>query len=461
MRVWLLILWLAAGVAKAKEPPNIVWILADDLGYGEVGCYGQTNIQTPQLDRMAREGLRFTRFYAGSTVCAPSRAVLMTGKHTGHVSVRGNGSAEAQRLRAGDQTVAEVLKARGYATGLIGKWGLGLAGDEGHPNRQGFDYFHGYLSQVHAHNHYPDYLWRNEEKVALANGVVPVGNAGGGYATNAVEYAGDVLTREALGFLERHRGGPFFLYLSYVAPHANNERTRALGNGSETPTLAPYEERLWAEPLKRHAAMVTRLDAQVGAVLERLRALGMAEKTLVIFSSDNGPHREAGHDAAFFRPGGELRGYKRDFFEGGIRVPTIAWWPGRIRAGRESDHVAYFGDFMATARELAGLPREAGSDGLSFLPTLLERGRQRRHEYLYWEFHEGGFSQAVLMEGRWKGIRTKRRDAPIQIYDLQKDPGEQTDRAEAQPRRMRLVEKLFSSARTNDPLWPVQEAARR
>jgi len=481
LRLALLVLAFACGwrhaVAAAASPsnkPNIIFIMADDLGYGELGSYGQTKIKTPHLDRMAREGMRFTRFYAGSTVCAPSRSVLMTGLHTGHTTVRGNAGAidrRPQMLRSNDVTVAEMLKSAGYRTALIGKWGLGMPGDEGHPNLQGFDYFYGYLSQLHAHNHFPDHLWRNHEKVPLQNKIVPMAHDGAGYATNAVEFAGDLLADEALTFIEGATNQPFFLYFSPVVPHANNERKKALGNGMEVPDFGPYKDEPWEDALKGHAAMVTRLDADVGRLLQKLKLLGLARNTIVFFTSDNGPHKEGGQDPNFFDPNGPLKGYKRDFTDGGIRVPFIAWCPGKIHPSTPN-HVGYFGDMMATFADLTGTTPPQNLDSISIAPSLFRRpappGRaplprslpQPKHRHLYFEFHEGGFSQAVLIDGRWKGIRLKRLDAPIQIYDLRIDPGEERDIAQSNPVLVKQVELLFRTERADSPLWPIKEAAR-
>lgn len=457
-------------VAQPNPPPNIIFILADDLGYGELGCYGQQQILTPHLDRMAAEGMRFTQFYAGSTVCAPSRSVLMTGRHVGHTRVRGNGGGAAQRLASEDVTVARVLRNAGYATGLVGKWGLGEVGDEGEPTRQGFDAYFGYLNQTHAHNHFPSYLWRNGVKVELPNDLVPVGNVpGAGYATKRVAYAGDLFATEAATFIERNRGRPFFLFLSLVSPHANNERSRELGDGNEVPDVGPYGERPWNESQKNHAAMITRLDRDVGTLLAQLRALGLDERTLVMFSSDNGPHREGGpgYQPEFFAASGPFSGIKRALTEGGIRVPFIARWPGRIPAGTVSDHVGYFGDLMATWAELAGTGVPAGVDSISFVPTLLRRGVQARHPYLYWEFYEGAISQAVLLEGRWKGIRSP-RGSDLKVYDLQADPGEKTDLAAAQPEVARRLDAALREAHVDNEHWnfkldaaPKKKAAKK
>lgn len=445
--------------AAPPPKPNIIFILADDLGYGDLGCYGQKLIQTPALDRLAAEGMRFTQFYAGSTVCAPSRSVLMTGLHMGHTRVRGNAGPEAagpQMLRDEDVTVAEVLQRAGYATGLVGKWGLGMPGDEGVPNRQGFDYFFGFLSQHHAHNHYPDYLWRNDQKVSLPNGVLPVGKDGGGYATNRVQYAGDLFASEALAFVTRHKNQPFFLYLALTVPHANNERSRMLKDGQEVPDYGPYADKDWPDPDKGQAAMITRMDAQIGQLLERLKALGLDEKTLVMFSSDNGPHKEGGNRPDFFDANGPFRGIKRDLTDGGIRVPFLARWPGRVPAGVVSDHVGYFGDLMATCADLAGVKPPRKLDSLSLTPTLLGRpAKQKRHKYLYWEFHERGFKQAVRLDD-WKAIRLG-TTLPIALYHLKTDPGETNDVAASHPAVIRKVERILKSARIDNEHWKIKE----
>ncbi len=457
-----------AGTSLAAEKPNLIWVMADDLGYGELGCYGQKVIETPHLDRMAREGMRFTQFYAGATVCAPSRSVLMTGQHQGRTRVRGNaGQANpaAQALRSDDVTVARILQKAGYRTALIGKWGLGDVGaaESGLPRKQGFDEFFGYLNQHHAHNHFPDFLWRNEDKVRLPNVVTPVGGAGGGYATRAVEYADDLLADEALKFLQANKDRPFFLYWSMVVPHANNERTRALKDGAEVPDYGPYADRDWPNPDKGHAAMITRLDGYVGRLLDALKRHGLAEKTLVVFTSDNGPHHESNHNLARFQPSGPLRGTKRSLTDGGIRVPTIAWWPGQVKPGSQSGHVGYFGDWMATAAELAGATMPQGCDSLSFASALLgQETKQREHEFLYWEFHEGGFTQAALYQGRWKGIRQGSPDARVTLYDLQHDLGEKTDVAAKHPDIATRIGAYLHTARSDSADWmPKWQAGRK
>ena len=463
MRLWIAALFVAvAALARAQATkPNIIFILADDLGYGELGSYGQKLIATPHVDRLAAEGMRFTQFYAGSTVCAPSRSVLMTGLHMGRTRVRGNagpGNTAAQMLRTGDVTVAGVLQRAGYATGLVGKWGLGLVDDEGEPRRHGFDYHYGFLSQTHAHNHFPSFLWRNGVKVPLPNDLVPVGAVEGtGYATKRIAYAGDLFAGEAQAFVERNRDRPFFLFLSLTSPHANNERSRVLGDGNEVPDLGPYADRPWNEAQKAHAAMITRLDRDVGELLAQLRRLGLDEKTLVVFSSDNGPHREGGpsYDPAFFQASGPLAGIKRSLTDGGIRVPFIARWPGRILPGSVSTHVGYFGDLMATFAEVAGAKPLPNLDSISLVPTLLGRTGQRRHEFLYWEFYEDGVSQAVLLEDRWKGIRLKNPRAPLQLYDLANDLGETTDVAAKEPNVAERLVRIMREAHLDNEHWKL------
>jgi arylsulfatase A-like enzyme len=460
----LLLLFCASLVVAAERRPNIIYILADDLGYGDLGCYGQKVIQTPELDRMAKEGLRFTQFYAGATVCAPSRSVLMTGMHHGHTRVRGNAGQKnpaAQALREGDLTVAKHLQSAGYKTALIGKWGLGDVGaaESGLPRKQGFDEFYGFLNQHHAHNHFPDFLWRNETKEPLPNVVTPVGDTGAGYATKMEKFADDLFAEESLRFVERNKDRPFFLYWSMVVPHANNERAGALGDGADVPDYGPYAESNWPNQDKGQAAMITRLDSYVGRMLAKLKELGLEKDTLVVFTSDNGPHNEARHDLKRFNPSGPFSGIKRSLTDGGIRVPFIAWWPGRIKPGRESGHVAYAGDFFATAAQLAGRPAPVGLDSLSFLPALTGQGDQLAHEFLYWEFHEGGFRQAALLEGRWKGIRSGGPDRAIRLHDLKLDVAEQKDVAAEHPEAAKRLGDYLSTARTESADWiPVWQA---
>ncbi|MBM3475290.1 MAG: arylsulfatase [Armatimonadetes bacterium] len=422
----------------ARGKPNIIFILADDLGYGDLGCYGQKVIRTPNLDQMAAEGLRFTDAYAGSTVCAPSRCALMTGLHTGHCRVRGNALVP---LQPEDVTVAELLKGAGYTTGIIGKWGLGEPDTPGVPNRQGFDTWFGYLNQAHAHNYYPEYLWRNEEKVELSQNL----NGGRG------EYSHDLFTQEALEYVQQHAREPFFLYLAYTIPHANNERGRATGDGMEVPTDAPYSGRNWPQPMKGHAAMITRLDRDIGTLFSLLKDLGIEKDTLVFLTSDNGPHKEGGADPAFFRSSGPLRGHKRDLYEGGIRVPMLARWPGMIQPG-VSDLPWAFWDFLPTACQFAGVKPPGGIDGLSVLPTLFSRP-QKPHDFMYWEFHERGFEQAVR-HGQWKAVRHG-LDKSIELYDLAADLGETRNVAADRPDEVAAIEEYLRSARAESKEFPV------
>lgn len=434
----------AADAASARKP-NIIFILADDLGYGDLGCYGQKKIKTPHLDRMAADGMRFTQAYAGSTVCAPSRCTLMTGLHTGHCFVRGNARVP---LRPADTTVAEVLKKAGYATALVGKWGLGEPGTTGAPNKKGFDYFYGYLNQRHAHNSWPTHLWRNEEKVPLKNVVPKPDPEGAGIATEQREFSNDLFTQEALAFVERAAGGPFFLYLAYTIPHANNEAGK---QGMECPTEEPYVKEDWPANEKRFAAAITRMDADVGRLAALLKRLGLDEHTVVFFSSDNGPQHEGGHDAAFFASSGAVRGTKRDLTDGGIRVPAIARWPGRIKAGSVSDHAWAFWDFLPTAAGLAGAAAPEGLDGLSFAPCLLGQP-QKSHDYMYWEFLEGGFKQAVRM-GDWKGIR--KGQGKVELYNVKDDLMEMKDVADAHADVVRKIEDAMKAAHVDSVEFPV------
>lgn len=441
---------MAAGLASAEEKPadkaavkpNIIYILADDLGYGDLGCYGQRQIKTPVLDQMAAEGMRFTQHYAGSTVCAPSRCSLMTGLHTGHSKIRSNKGPD---LSAGDLTIAEMLKQGGYATGLIGKWGLGQEGSSGIPTQKGFDYFYGFLNQVHAHNHYPDFLWQNEEKVPLPNVVELAKGGPGGVATEKKAYAQDLFMDEAAQFVQMNAGTPFFLYLALTVPHANNEAKDA---GMEVPDFGIYKNKNWPAAQKGHAAMISRMDAGIERILRLLKELKIDQQTVVMFSSDNGPHQEGGNDPVFNKSSGDLRGIKRDLYEGGIRVPLIAYWPGRIQARSVSDHLCAFWDMMPTLAELAGLECSNQVDGISFAPTLLgQSSKQAQHDYLYWEFYEQGGKRAVR-RGQWKAVELKiQSDEPtLELYDLQNDIGEKRDVSGQYPQLAAMMRQIMSRA---------------
>ena len=423
---------------------------------------------------MAAEGMRFTDFYAGNTVCAPSRSVLMTGQHMGHTHVRGNAGGpdmSKQSLRDEDVTVAEVLKSAGYNTALCGKWGLGddaQGGKAGLPRRQGFDFFYGYLNQVHAHNYYPEFLWRNEEKHMLRNVVKrndrSYGGFTGGWATMRVDYSHDLIAGEALKFI-KSKGSedkPFFLYLALTIPHANNEGTRGTGNGQEVPDYGQYADKDWSDPDKGQAAMVSRMDGDVGRMLDLLDEMGISENTVVMFSSDNGPHDEGGHDTERFDPGGPLRGMKRDLYEGGIRVPMIVRWKGTTPAGSTSNHIGYFGDLMATAAELSGVACPENTDSISFVPTLTGNAAgQAKHPYLYWEFYERGGKQAVR-NAQWKAVRMPWGTGPTELYDLSSDLGEDNNIASRHPKIVKQLEAMMDEAHTAHPNWqPRGQPARR
>lgn len=456
-------LFLFASVPADAEAiqarPNLILILADDLGYGELGSCGQQVIRTPHLDRMAAEGLRFTQFYAGATVCAPSRSVLMTGLHQGRTRVRGNSIDYARgALRAEDRTVSRHLFDAGYRTALFGKWGPGEQGGAagGLPHVHGFEHFRGFLNHWHAHNHFPDFLWRDRSRISLPHRVELIGDYGGAIAVDLLFFADDLLADAALSWLARQQREPFFLFWSLIIPHANNERASTLGDGAHVPDYGPYAGKDWPDPDKGHAAMITRLDSYIGRLVDRLRELGLAENTLMFFTSDNGPHAESRHDLTRFRPSGPLRGEKRVLTEGCIRVPAIAWWPGTISAGRTTDHVAYFGDWFATAAELAGVAPPADLDSLSFVPTLKgEPARQERHGALYWEFSEKEPMQAALFDGRWKAHRTGSARAPIVLYDLEADIGETTDIAADRPDLVARARSFLNEARVPSPDWPL------
>jgi len=459
--LWILLL-VAAALARGADPkfdilqqklaalhskPNIIFILADDLGYGELGCYGQKRIKTPHLDRLAAEGTRFTQCYAGSPVCAPSRAVLMTGRHTGHVSIRGNALVP---LSTNETTVAELLKAAGYQTGLIGKWGLGETNTPSTPDQRGFDEWLGFLNQNHAHDYYPAQLWRSSvlSEEGLTNSLI-FQNQNGARG----RYVHDLFTQAATNFIRISKYKPFFLYLAYTIPHANNELKEL---GMQVPSDAPYSAEDWPQPERNKAAMITRMDRDIGALLAQLKALRIDSNTVVFFSSDNGPHKEGGANAQFFQSSGPLRGIKRDMYEGGIRVPMIARWPGKIPAGVASDQVWAFWDFLPTAAELAKVKPPAGIDGLSMLPALLGKKQTNQHEFLYWEFHEKGSKQAVRTEN-WKAVRLA-PGAPLELYDLKSDAGETNNVAASRPAIVAKVEAYLKTARTESEHWPLKAA---
>jgi arylsulfatase A-like enzyme len=439
--------------------PNIIYILADDLGYNELGCYGQDKILTPHIDRLASEGMKFTQHYAGTSVCAPSRSVLMTGLHTGHTPSRGNKEVEPYgQFQIPDQTVtvAELLKKAGYTTVMYGKWGLGVENTSGDPQNQGFDEFYGYYGQVHAHNSFPEYLYSNREKIYLENEVIYLPKDHwtrglGSYATNKIDYSNDIFAQRALTFIENHENIPFFLYLPFTIPHNNGEAPEGLK--FETPTLAPYENRDWSYEKKSYAAMISRLDSYIGQIADKLKSKGIDQRTLVIFSSDNGCA-----EPQLFNGSGSFRGKKRDLYEGGIRVPMIAWWPGIIEAGSVSDHISAFWDVHPTVCQLAGIEIPSYVDGISFLPEL-KGNSQPEHDYLYWEFHELGKKQAVR-KGKWKAVRLdiwEKPQNPIELYNLETDLGETNNVAGQHPEVVREMMEILEKAHEPDPNWPLYE----
>ncbi|QEG34011.1 arylsulfatase [Bythopirellula goksoeyrii] len=434
----------------AAQQPNIVFILADDLGYGDLGCFGQKQIATPHLDKMAADGMKLTQHYAGSTVCAPSRCVLMTGKHSGHVPIRDNRNVSPtsnKPLPDDEVTIAELLQEQGYATALIGKWGLGDQHNAGFPNQQGFDYTFGYLDQSHAHNYFPEFLFRNGERVTLRNFVPAARPSGAGVASEKVDYSHDRIAEEAHAWLRLNHRKPFFLYLAVTLPHANNE---AGSRGQETPDFGQYADRDWPDSQKGTASMITRLDETVGQVRELLELLGVEENTIVVFSSDNGPHAEGGNDPAYFHSSGPLRGIKRDLYEGGIRVPTIVAWPGQISPGHVEDTVSAFQDWLPTFAELAGSETPSDIDGISLVPMLTGQGEQAQHDFLYWEFFKEGGKRAIR-SGDWKGVQLgmKQSRKPIELYDLRSDLSEEHDLADEHPEVVARLERLMDSAHSD------------
>ena len=431
--------------------PNIIYIMADDLGYGDLGCYGQDKIKTPNIDRMASQGLKFTQHYAGSTVCMPSRASLMTGKHMGHCTVRGNprwtATGKPVDLGPEDITVAEVLKKAGYTTGIIGKWGLAEAGSEGMPLNQGFDYFYGYRKHGKAHHYYPDSLWENNRQFALP---------GNNTKEKQGLYSHDLIATSSLEFLNKNYTKPFFLYLNFTIPHYE------LTVPEES--KLPYKNLGWEErklnsshyhhdddPHVSYAAMISRMDRDLGALLDRLKGLGIDKNTLVIFTSDNGHE----FDKGFFDSNGPLKGKKRDLYEGGIRVPFIAYWPGRIKPGTTTPHIAAFWDFLPTACDLAGIKPPDSIDGISYLPTLLNQtSGQKQHNYLYWEFNERNGPVQAVRKGAWKAVKFFNKD--MELYNLDDDLSEAYNLATKYPAIVEEMISVMENAREPHEAFPLE-----
>lgn len=449
-----------------SRKPNIIYILADDLGYGDLSCYGQDLFSTPNIDQLAANGMRFTQHYSGSTVCAPSRSALMTGMHTGHTFVRGNKEIQPEGqypIPDATYTLAEALKKAGYATGAFGKWGLGFPDSEGDPVNQGFDTFYGYNCQRMGHHYYPHHMWSNRDSIVLEE------NAG--HLKGA--YGPDLIQEQVLSFIETNKDQPFFLYVPSIIPHAELIAPDSIMDkyrGKFLPEKAyqgyddgpdyrrgPYESQL--ESHAAFAAMVEILDRQVGEIVQKIADLGLSENTIIIFTSDNGPHEEGGADPEFFDSNGPLRGVKRDLYEGGIRVPFIASWPGKIKAGTTSDHISAFWDFFPTIADLGGIETPQNIDGISYLPTLLGEPGQEEHDYLYWEFHERG-GRLAARKGNWKAVKynvLKEPDAPLELYDLSVDIDETDNVAAAHPEIVEQMEKIFQTARTPSEVFTFNQ----
>ena len=459
---------LFAQNTKAQRP-NIIFILADDLGYGDVGFNGQKLIKTPNIDRLAKEGMKFNQFYAGTSVCAPSRSSLLSGQHTGHTYIRGNKGVEPegqQPIADSVTTIAEVLKKAGYATAAFGKWGLGPVGSEGDPNKQGFDQFYGYNCQSLAHRYYPDHLWENQKKIVLEANQNLMYNK---------QYAPDLIQKQALEYVDsRTSKEPFFLFLPYILPHAElivpedsifqyykgkfPERAhKGLDYGPKA-TNSGYASQQY--PHAAFAAMVSRLDLYVGEILAKLKEKGLDKNTLVIFTSDNGPHVEGGADPKFFNSGGGFRGVKRDLYEGGIREPFAARWPGVIKPGSSNEFAGAFWDILPTFAELAGTKAPANIDGISFTAALTGKGIQKKHDYLYWEFHEQGGRQAVR-QNNWKAVRLKAAgnpDAPVELYDLSKDSAESNNIASQFPEKAKELGEIMNKAHVSSVIFPFESS---
>ena len=443
--IFLVICLCFSASSEAGKSPNIIFIMADDLGIGDVGCYGQKMLKTPRIDQLAAEGMKFTNHYSGSAMCAPTRSCLMQGLHTGHARVRSNGDGN---LKDSDVTVGEVLQGAGYKTGAMGKWGIGEAGSSGMPTKQGFDFWFGYLNQTRAHHHYPEFMWKNEEKVLYPDN-----------PEKRTHYSHDLFTEEALKFIRENKDNPFFLYVPYTLVHVDLD----VPDDSLDPWIGKIEEtEPYGTPGGQHyiyqekphatfAGMVSRLDRDVGKIADLVDELGLAKNTLILFTSDNGPTSAGGADPKFFDGNGPYRGIKFEFYDGGIRCPMIARWPGKVEAGSETDHISAHWDFAATAADIAGAAPMKNTDGISFLPTLLgETADQKQHEYLYWECASKNGVQAVRM-GNWKAVvkGTRKKDGPtFELYDLSKDMAESNNVADSEPEVVAKIKDIVKSARS-------------
>ena len=458
MRYLFLVITLLVGLeANSDRVPNIIYILADDLGYGDLSCMGQKHFNTPNIDRLAKEGMLFTQHYSGATVCAPSRCALMTGMHTGHAVVRGNSEVvpEGQQPMPSDTyTIAKMLKTAGYTTGLFGKWGLGAPDSSSEPLKMGFDRFYGYNCQRHAHHYYPYYLWNDDRRDMLW----------GNFGMETEEYGPTLIHKELLTFIENNQNKPFYCFYALIQPHAEmfapeeymeKYRGKFLPESSYigTDEGANFRKFAYGSQPEAHAAfaaMVNNLDDYVGDIIDKLDELGISENTLIIFTSDNGPHQEAGHNPSYFDSNGPLKGFKRDLYEGGIRVPMIAWWPNKILPNSFTDHISAFWDVMPTFADIIDQELLDDIDGISFLPTLMGKNDQKQHKYLYWEFHEKK-GRVAIRKGSWKGVRYNvsiDENSPLELYDLSNDIGEDKNIASQYPDVVNELNNLLLEART-------------
>ncbi|MBN2597838.1 MAG: arylsulfatase [Marinifilaceae bacterium] len=446
-----------ANLSKSKSEsskPNIIYILADDMGYGDLGCYGQRIFETPNLDLMASQGIRFINHYTGSTVCAPSRCALLTGKHTGHSVVRGNKEIQPEgqmAMPAGTRTAAHFLQKAGYSTGCVGKWGLGYPGSESDPLNMGFDYFFGYNCQMKAHHYFPEYLWENDQKIFYPE------NSNG----QQKMYSHDETTRKAFSFIKENKEKPFFLYLAYAIPHAElvipeEYLAKYKGKFPENPFSGGHYGK-HDYPRATYAAMISHLDSDVGKLNSLLKEYGLDENTIVMFASDNGPHVEGGNDPLFFESSGGLRGEKRSLYEGGIRTPFIVKWPGKIKSGEVSQHVSAFWDVLPTLCDMAGVKAPEDLDGISFYPELIGE-KQKNHELLYWEFHGYTGDKQAIRKGKWKAVRNKiiKANMPIELYNLELDPFEQNDVSEQFPDMITEMKSLLDKTHVQSEDFPFE-----
>jgi len=462
------VLMAPSDAQSLDNKPNIIYILADDLGYGDLSCYGQQKFETPNIDRLAAEGMMFTQHYSGSTVCAPSRSSLLTGLHTGHTPIRGNKELKTEgQLPLPDSsiTIAELLKSAGYATGAFGKWGLGFVGTEGDPNNQGFDVFYGYNCQRMAHRYYPPYLWHNQDSVLLE----------GNDWKQTVTYAPDEIQKATLAFIDQHKSMPFFAYVPFVLPHAElispNDSLFAKFDGvfeEHRPympdnnyasdygiNIVPKKYCSQIKPNATFASMVVRLDVYVGQIIDKLEELGIADNTIVMFASDNGPHRAGGANPDFFNSNGSLRGLKCDLYEGGIRVPFIVRWPNVVEAGLVSHHVSAFWDLTPTLADISQSSLPIQTDGVSFLPTLTGKGNQKKHDSLYWEYNIKGGNIAVR-KGKWKGIIPNvKGNTQMELYDIVSDQAEHNDIAAEYPEIVEQVKNIIAKEHMHSDLFPI------